>query len=86
MCVMGFTDTCRNPVPHIKTGPLQPSSSPTSQPAGCPKGRPRPGDCLLPRRIPMLFEQLLEKPYHLIRFAKNRRCATHHGECAGNIP
>ena len=32
----------------------------------------------------MMFEQLLEKPYHLIRLAKNRRCATHHGECAGN--
>jgi hypothetical protein len=33
-----------------------------------------------------LFDHLLEKPYHLIRFAKNRRCATHHGECTGNIP
>ena len=84
MCVMGFTDTCPDPVPHIKTGPLQLNSNPTSQPDGCQRGPP--GGYLLQRCIRMMFEQLLEKPYHLIRLAKNRRCATHHGECAGNIP
>jgi hypothetical protein len=46
----------------------------------------RPGHCLLQRRMRISFDQLLERPYHLIRFAKDRRCATHHGECAGNIP
>jgi hypothetical protein len=85
MCVMGFTDTCSNSVPHVKNG-----ATPTqlqSAIAACwlPEGA-RPDDCLLQRRLRMLFEQLLEKPYHLIRFAKDRRCATHHGECAGNIP
>jgi hypothetical protein len=33
----------------------------------------------------MLFDRSPEKLRRLIRFAKNRRCATHHGECAGNI-
>ena len=46
----------------------------------------RPGHCLLQRRMRMSFDQLLERPYHLIRLAKDRRCATHHGDCAGNIP
>jgi hypothetical protein len=49
-------------------------------------GPARPGHRLLQRRMRMSFDQLLERPYHLIRFAKDRRCATHHGECAGNIP
>jgi len=38
MCVMGFTDTCPDPVPHIKTGSLQLNSSPTSQPDGWQRG------------------------------------------------
>jgi hypothetical protein len=33
----------------------------------------------------MLFDRLLEKQCRLIRFAKNRRCTTHHGECAGSV-
>src|ERR1700682_673721 len=77
------TVTCRNPVSHTKTGPLQLNSSPTSQPAGCQGARL--SDCLLQRRIRMLFDRLLEKQCHLIRFAKNSRGATNYGECAGNI-
>jgi hypothetical protein len=32
-----------------------------------------------------LFEQLLEKPYHLIRSLKIAAAQTDHGECTGNI-
>jgi hypothetical protein len=84
MCVMRFTDTCRNPVPHIKRG--HSNLTPVRHRSLLAARGARAGDCLLRRRIRMLFDQLLEKPYRLIRFAKNRRCATHHGECAGNIP
>jgi hypothetical protein len=84
-CVTGFTDTCRKSRAAIsKRGhsnliPVRHRSLLAARGA-------RPGDCLLQRRIHTLFDQLLEKPYHLIRFAKNRRCATDHGECTGNIP
>ena len=84
-CVIGFTDTCRKSRAaiskrgHSNLTPVRHRSLLAARGA-------RPGDYLLQRRIRMLLDRLLEKLGRLIRFAKNRRCATHHGECAGNIP
>jgi hypothetical protein len=81
----GLTDTCRNLVPpppkrdHSNLPPVRRRSLLAAR-------GDRPGDGLLRRRIRMLFGRLLEKQCHLIRFAENRRGATHHRERAGNIP
>jgi len=84
-CVIGFTDTCRKSRAAIsKRG--HSNLAPVRHRSLLAAGGARPGDCLLWRRIRMLFDRLFEKKRHLIRLAKNRRCATHHGECAGNIP
>ena len=80
----GFTNTCRKPVPHIKAGPLQ--LNPVRHRSLLAARGARPGDCLLSRRIRTSIDQLLEKRSRLVRFAKNRRRATQHGECAANIP
>jgi hypothetical protein len=74
-CVIGFTDTYRKSRAaiskrgHSNLTPVRYRSLLAARGA-------RPVDCLLQRRMRTLFDQLLEKPYHLIRFAKNRRYAT----------
>jgi hypothetical protein len=80
--LIDFTNPRRIPMPHIKMGSLHRPVQHIS-PLTAKGSRP---DRLLPRCVQMLFGQWLEELCYLIRFAENCGCATHHGECARNIP